>query len=222
MMSSASIVGDAVVTSQLCFDVLKALNAVTLTKSHDKAVVELHRLRDQLEFLTVNLEPDGTSHVLRQERFLEDLRDALSRIGRNLRAIQDLLKQSGIRRTSFYIMRIELRLASQLRELAENRSRLDQFLLRVSLARQVRAQDIQSLGTLTIKSDKSSAEEHFRIRNWLTGMDQLVEHLYLTERYGESAGDWIQAEPKYREWLDSSNSFLWLSGHRMSSYPFIQ
>lgn len=223
-MSLASSVGDAVVTSQLCFEVLKALNAVALSKSHDKAVVELHRLRSSLSVLEEILKPNDASHVHSREQVQELFRNELSQVRRDLRVCLDLLGKFPNARLRLSTVQIsfamEKDLAPQFRRIADDRLLLDSLLTVVH--RGHNQESLSSPRTLKIPSDKSFTEEDMRIQNWLAGTDQLEKHFRLTERHGESTGDWILAGSKYLEWLDSSNSFVWLSGTRTSSYPDIQ
>ena len=216
-MSFGFSVSDTVATSQLCFTVLKALNAVYSSETRDRLMVELRGLQSSLSILPESLKPDEVNHVLSQERFQEPLRNALSKIRRDLLALENLLS----RRRFLLLHRVlaEQKLELHVETISGDRQILHSLLDAASLARD--REILSSLRTWTIKSDKSSVEETINIQNWLAGTHQVEKHLRLTEKHGESLGDWILTESKYREWLDSPGSFFWLSGIRTSSYPII-
>ena len=223
-MSFGFSVGDAVATSQHCFTLLKTLNAVDPSGSNNKLSkfsVELHRLQDSLPILAESLKPDEANRVLSQEQFQVPLRKALSQIRRDLLDLQEHLERSSHPRLKHMSRITQSDVTASFERISHDRQILDNLLATASLARD--QEIMSSLRHLTIKSAKGLAEEHVRIQNWLAGTDQLEKHLRLTEKYGESmVGDWILTDAKYREWLHSANSFFWLSGLRMSSYPVIE
>ena len=235
-MSFGFSVGDVVAVSQLCFTVLKALNTVPSSKSQDKAVGELQGLQSLLLTLSDGLkpdgmghllsqeQPDGMGHVLSQEQFQGPLRNALSQIRRHILDLQDSLERFIRSRSRPLLVVYASRMEKDIEPLVDRISHDRHILMTlVSVATEANKQEILStLRNLTIKSVKSSAEEDIRIQKWLARWDQVEQHRSLSEKHGEPTGDSILADTKYQEWLDSSNSFLWLSGIRTSGFPLIQ
>ena len=219
-MSFGFSVGDVVAVSQLCFTVLKTLNTVSLSRSQDEAVVELQGLQSSLFTLSETLKPDGMSHVLSQEQFQEPLRNSLSQIRRDIQNLQDFLESLKSRPTAIHSPLMHTNFPLLVKRISHNRHQLMGL---ISIATHANNQEILStLRNLTIKSDKSFAEEDIRLQQWLARWDQVKQHRSLSEKHGEPTGDSILADAKYQQWLDSSNSFLWLSGIRTSGFSLVQ
>ncbi|KAL8793849.1 MAG: hypothetical protein Q9195_003575 [Heterodermia aff. obscurata] len=201
-MSFGFSVSDAVVTSQICFDVLKTLKTLNATAAGWREFVhELHDLQSSLSILTESLKPNEANHMFSQEQFQEPLRNALSKIRRDLLTLQDYVLESTAKSSSSRTSRLRFRfllpatIQQLFDEISRDRRTLQTLLSAVSLAQ---SQEIlSSLEVLTVKS--SLAAEDIRIQDWLAGTDQLERHLRLTAKHGKSTGDWILAERKYQE-----------------------
>lgn len=219
-MSFGSSAGDAVAVAQLCFTVLKTLNAIEVSsKSFNKVIDKVHGLRSSLSLLSDILKPDEANHVLSQEQFQEPLRQALSKIRRDLLTLEDLWQRHTRARTptsKILVIRFaERELEELVDEISDDQASLQTLLTAASLARN--EEILLSLRTLTKPSDVSFAEEDIRIHHWFAGTDQMEIHYRLTDKLEESTADSILAESGYREWVNSQNSFFWLCGKGMPS-----